>query len=120
MVSIVLGIVTATLTLNPQVPVLVGILGWGLTGLGMGIVFPTVSVLVLDYSTREQQGINTSALQLSDALATATVLAIGGTLFAALYPHSPTTAYLTAFGLPALLALVGVAAGRRTANPLLP
>lgn len=115
MVSIVLGIVTATLTLNPDVPVLVGILGWGLTGLGMGIVFPTVSVLILEYSSREEQGINSSALQLSDALATATVLAIGGTLFAAIYPHSPTTAYLTAFGLPALLALLGVLAGRRTA-----
>jgi MFS family permease len=114
MLSIVLGIATATLTLNPNVPVLVGILGWGLTGLGMGAVFPTLSVLTLQYSTREQQGANSSALQLSDSLATATVLAIGGSLFAAIEPHSPTTAYLTAFGLPAVLALVGVVAGRRT------
>lgn len=114
MVLIVIGIVTAALTLNPQVPVLVGILGWGLTGLGMGTVFPTLSVLVLEYSSREEQGANSSALSLSDALATATVLAVGGSLFAIIEPHSATTAYLTAFGLPALLALLGVAAGRRT------
>ncbi|GAA1565722.1 MFS transporter [Kribbella sancticallisti] len=114
MVSMVLGIAAATLTLNPHVPVLVGILGWGLAGLGMGTVFPTVSVLVLEYSSREQQGANTSALQLSDSLATATVLAVGGSLFAAIEPHSATTAYLTAFGLPAVLALVGVLAARRT------
>jgi MFS family permease len=114
MISLVLGIATATATLNPHVPVLVGILGWGLAGLGMGTVFPTVSVLVLEYSSREEQGANSSALQLSDSLATATVLAVGGSLFAAIEPHSPTTAYLTAFGLPAALALVGVLAARRT------
>lgn len=114
MISIVLGIATATLTLNPHVPVLVGILGWGLTGLGMGTVFPTVSVLILEYSSREEQGANSSALQLSDSLSTATVLAVGGSLFAAIEPHSPTTAYLTAFGLPAALALIGVLAARRT------
>jgi MFS family permease len=116
MISIVLGIVTATLTLNPQVPVLVGVLGWGLTGLGMGTVFPTVSVLVLEYSSRDEQGANSSALSLSDSLATATVLAIGGSLFAAIEPHWPITAYLTAFGLPAILALIGVLAARRTAR----
>lgn len=116
MISIVLGIATATLTLNPHVPVLVGILGWGLTGLGMGTVFPTVSVLILEYSSREEQGANSSALQLSDSLSTATVLAVGGSLFAAIEPHSPTTAYLTAFGLPAALALIGVIAARRTST----
>ncbi|QNE19728.1 MFS transporter [Kribbella qitaiheensis] len=116
MVSIVLGIVTATLTLNPNVPVLVGVLGWSLTGLGMGTVFPTVSVLVLEYSSREEQGANSSALSLSDSLATATVLAIGGSVFAVIEPHWPIAAYLTAFGLPALIALVGVLAARRTAR----
>jgi MFS family permease len=114
MVSIVLGITAASLTLNPAVPVLVGILGWGLAGLGMGTVFPTLSVLILEYSSREEQGANSSALQLSDSLATATVLAIGGSLFAAIEPHSADAAYLTAFGLPAVLALLGVWAARRT------
>ncbi|TWD80424.1 MFS transporter [Kribbella amoyensis] len=114
MVSLLLGIVIAAATLNEHVPVVIGILGWGLAGLGMGTVFPTVSVLVLEYSSPEQQGANSSALQLSDSLLTATVLAVGGSLFAALEPHSATTAYLTAFGLPAALALLGVVAARRT------
>ena len=116
MVSILLGIATATLTLNDNVPVLVGILGWSLTGLGMGTVFPTLSVLTLEYSERDEQGANSSAAQLSDSLSTATVLAVGGSLFAALEPHSAVTAYLVAFGLPAALALIGVQAGRRTAR----
>jgi MFS family permease len=114
MIAILLGIVTAALTLNQHVPVVVGILGWGLTGLGMGTVFPTLSVLVLEYSERDEQGANSSALQLSDSLSTATVLAVGGSLFAVLEPRSAVTAYLVAFGLPALLALLGVQAGRRT------
>src|SRR5438094_188982 len=53
-------------------------------------------------------------LRLSDSLSTATVLAVGGSLFAVLEPRSAVTAYLVAFGLPALLALLGVQAGRRT------
>lgn len=113
MVSIVLGITAAALTLNPAVPVLVGVLGWGLAGLGMGTVFPTLSVLTLEYSGQAEQGVNSSALQLSDSLSTATVLAIGGSLFAAIEPHSPEAAYLTAFGLPAVLALTGIFAARR-------
>ncbi|MFF0265863.1 MFS transporter [Kribbella sp. NPDC004536] len=115
MILIVLGIATATLTLNQHVPVLVGIIGWSLTGLGMGTVFPTLSVLVLEYSERDEQGANSSAAQLSDSLSTATVLAIGGSLFAAMEPHSAVTAYVVAFGFPAVLALLGVQAARRTA-----
>ncbi|GAA1602548.1 MFS transporter [Kribbella hippodromi] len=114
MVAIVLGIVAAALVLDPRVPVVVAILGWSLTGAGMGTVFPTLSVLVLEYSERDEQGANSSALQLSDSLSTATILAIGGSLFAALEPHSAVTAYLVAFGVPAVLALLGVPAGRRT------
>ena len=60
----------------------------------MGTVFPTLSVLVLEYSERDEQGANSSALQLSDSLATATILAIGGSLFAAIEPHSAVLAYL--------------------------
>ncbi|GAA0576247.1 MFS transporter [Kribbella sandramycini] len=116
MIALVLGIGIAVLTLSPQVPVAIGILGWGLAGFGMGTVFPTLSVLVLEYSERDQQGANSSALQLSDSLSTATVLAIGGSLFAALEPHSPLTAYLVAFGVPAVLALIGVQVARRTAR----
>jgi hypothetical protein len=80
----------------------------------MGTVFPTLSVLTLEYSERDEQGANSSAAQLSDSLSTATVLAIGGSLFAAIEPHSDITAYVVAFGFPALLALLGVQAGRRT------
>ncbi|MFC0624845.1 MFS transporter [Kribbella deserti] len=116
---IVLGITTAVLTLHPSVPVLVGVLGWGLAGLGMGTVFPTLSVLILEYSAREEQGANSSALQLSDSLATATVLAIGGSLFAAIEPHSANTAYLTAFALPALIALLGTWTARRAGIPFI-
>jgi MFS family permease len=114
MISIVIGIVTAALTLNPDVPVVVGIVGWAFAGLGMGTVFPTASVLVLEYSSPDQQGVNSSAAQLSDSLLTATVLAIGGSLFAVIEPHNPTTAYLTAFALPAALAVLGIHAARRT------
>ncbi|HEU0164584.1 MAG TPA: MFS transporter, partial [Thermomicrobiales bacterium] len=52
------GIVTATLTISEQVPVAVGAIGWGLSGLGMGLVYPILSTITLSMSKPEEQGVN--------------------------------------------------------------
>lgn len=91
----------------PLVPVAVPVLGWVLAGLGMGLVSPTLSVLTLELSPVAQQGYNASALQLSDALFTATVLALGGSLFAALHVQTPIAAYASGFAVTVALALLG-------------
>ncbi|WP_457324096.1 MFS transporter [Roseateles sp. P5_E11] len=55
--------------------------GWTLVGLGIGLSFPILSVLLLKLSPPEQQGSNTSALQLCDALTSSAALALAGLLF---------------------------------------
>jgi hypothetical protein len=50
-------------------------------GLGIGLSFPMLSVLLLKLSPPESQGSNTSALQLSDALVSSATLALAGLLF---------------------------------------
>ena len=112
-----LGIATCVLVLIPQLPAWIAMLGWGVAGFGMGLVYPTLSVLTLEMSRRDEQGENSSALQLSDAMFSTAALAIAGSLFAVLVGRSTAGAYLACFAVTFSLAMVGVAAaGRVTAG----
>jgi MFS family permease len=102
------------LTVSDQVPVYLGMAGWALSGLGMGLIYPLMSTMTLELSKPEEQGVNSSALQLGESLFTTTMLALGGTLFAALLHHSSAAAYLTSFGISAVLATVGYFVAGRT------
>ncbi|NCT85260.1 MAG: MFS transporter [Comamonadaceae bacterium] len=55
--------------------------GWSTVGLGIGLSFPMLSVLLLQLSPPDSQGSNTSSLQLSDALTSSAALALAGLLF---------------------------------------
>jgi MFS family permease len=57
------------------------LVGWVGVGLGIGLSFPMLSVLLLKLSPPQQQGANTSALQLSDALVSSAALGLAGLLF---------------------------------------
>jgi hypothetical protein len=108
------GVVAVSLTLVPAVPVVVAVAGWGVSGLGMGLVYPSLSVLTLELSATAAHGRNSSALQLWDSLFTAATLALTGSLFASLQPYAGAAAYLAGFGTAAGLALLGVAVATRT------
>ena len=58
-------------------PVLV-ILGWGLAGGGMGLIYPRLTVLTLAYSDARNQGFNSSELSISDASGSAVAIALAG------------------------------------------
>lgn len=113
MSMIVAGIAGVACVVSPAVPVVVGITGWVAAGFGMGLLFPTLSVLILELSPRHRQGVNSSALHLCDALFTATVLAVGGSVFAALLTRAPSMAYLVGFAISAALALLGAVLASR-------
>ncbi len=89
------------------------LIGWAITGIGMGLAYPSLSVLTLSLSPPQAQGRNSSALQLMDALAIATMLALAGSLVAALLDRTPALAFGLSFGLTAALAATGaLLAGR--------
>jgi MFS family permease len=111
--AIVVGITLAALGLWPAFPVLATIAGWGAAGLGMGLAYPTLSLLVLRLSVPSEQGENTAALQLVESLSIALALAVSGPMFALLVTGRPTTAFLACFGSAALLAVLGAAACAR-------
>jgi MFS family permease len=113
----VLGVTTASLATFEWMPVAAAVLGWLLTGLGMGMLYGTLAVLALSMSGEHEQGNNSSALQLCESLMVATTLAMGGSLFAALLNVSPTAAFAANFAITVVLAILGTIVARRTQAP---
>ncbi len=114
MAMLAAGVVVTASAVFPAAPVAVALVGWVVAGLGMGTVFPSLSVLTLELSAPSRQGINASALQLCDALFTAGILALGGSLFAVLLVRAPMAAYLSGFAITAALAALGAVLSART------
>ncbi len=117
------AIATATLTAWAHLPVAVLIAGWALAGAGMGLMYPRLTVLTLAYSTPQNQGFNSSALSISDAVGASMAIAVMGLTFTALVGTGAGFAVVFAIaGLLSLLALVpGLRLGhaheaRRTAS----
>ncbi|RZL35545.1 MAG: MFS transporter, partial [Rubrivivax sp.] len=73
--------VVMTPLLWAALPAWLVLVGWVGVGLGIGLSFPMLSVLLLKLSPEDQQGSNTSALQLADALVSSAALAGAGLLF---------------------------------------
>jgi MFS family permease len=60
------------------------VVGWGLAGGGMGLLYPRLTVLTLAYSEERNQGFNSSALSISDSTGAAVAIALVGLAVATL------------------------------------
>ena len=98
------GIAVTALCINPEISIVLPVLGWAAAGAGIGMAFPTLSVLVLDFSAEGEEGGNSSSLQVNDNLVQALWLALGSVAFAALFPVAPLAAFIGAFASAAALA----------------
>jgi len=83
---------------------------WRACGIGIGLSFPGLSVLMLDLSPQHEQGRNSSALQRCDALATTAALALAGIAFAQMQRMQPGLAFAVVFAIAAVI--VGLGAWR--------
>jgi MFS family permease len=79
----------------------------------MGILYPRLGVLTLEYSTIENQGFNSSALSIADSTGSAIVLAATAIVFAALAPLGGSWPFAGVFALTALLCIGAFAVGPR-------
>ncbi|WP_226655976.1 MFS transporter [Leifsonia sp. LS1] len=80
--SIAIGSLIATAALH--LPPAVVVVGWAFAGAGMGVLYPRLGVLTLEYSSRDDQGFNSSALSIADSIGSAISLAATAIVFAAL------------------------------------
>ncbi|PZU48479.1 MAG: MFS transporter [Microbacterium sp.] len=87
------------------------IAGWSLAGGGMGLMYPRLTVLTLAYSTPGDQGFNSAALSISDAVGSAASIAVMGLMFIAL--SATGASFPAVFAVAAALAVVAVAPGLR-------
>lgn len=65
-----------------DVPLGLGLLGWAVSGLGMGVVSPTLSTQTLALSPASEQGSNQAASQMAASLAISTATGLAGALIA--------------------------------------
>lgn len=98
---------TAWLNLHPGVL----IVGWALAGAGMGLMYPRLTVLTLAYSTPQNQGFNSSALSISDAIGASVTIAVMGLTFVAL--AGTAAGFAVVFAIAGALALLALVPGLR-------
>jgi MFS family permease len=79
---IMLGITGIGCVLLPGVPVTLAIVSWGVGGLGMGLSYSTVSLVVLETAPADQQGAATASMELASVLGSALGTGLGGVIIA--------------------------------------
>ncbi|PQZ90343.1 MFS transporter [Arthrobacter sp. MYb227] len=104
-----LAVVWGTAALHWPAFVAIGV--WALGGAGMGLVFPRQNVHMIKLSTPLNQGFNSSALAISDAMGSALALAAGGLIFAA---FSGNDSFVAVFAFTTLIGLVLIILTPRT------
>jgi MFS family permease len=117
--TVALGILGFAAVLSPQVPVVVGMVTWGIAGFGMGLAYSPLSLTVLAEAPLAEQGSATSGLQLSDVVGTALGTGVGGAIIAAgITAGWPGWAGLAgAFAVGVVAALVGALLAVRLPGP---
>src|SRR5699024_8636115 len=104
----IVGIAASATVALPGTPLAVSWVAWALAGLGVGMVYPTLSVLVLDVAPPAEHGAATSALQVSDALGMSLAIALTGAAVHVVVDALGIGGYLLGFGLTTLLGLVAL------------
>jgi MFS family permease len=112
---VALGIGVFALSLLDAVPFWVAIAGWGIAGLGIGLAYSRISVMVLGLAGTSEQGRASAQLQLFDTLGTALGAGLAGVLIAlgAAEHWSQATGLAAAFAMTGAASLVAVALTRR-------
>ncbi|WP_198411064.1 MFS transporter [Microbacterium suaedae] len=112
---VLVGIAAVLATTVLQSGALVIAVTWIIAGAGMGLMIPRISALTLALSTPEEHGFNSSALTVADSFGSAMVLAVAGTLFAAL--ATTTDPFTAVFSLSAVIAVAAVILVPRVSHP---
>jgi hypothetical protein len=107
LVIVLAGIGGMVLVLQPGVPVAEGLAAWSVAGLGMGLAYAPISLLMLQKAPPGREGWASASLNLADVLGTAIGVGAGGAAVAAGAGRNLHLGLTAAF---AIAASVGVAA----------
>ena len=113
LVIVLAGIAGMILVLLPAVPVAEGLAAWTVAGLGMGLAYAPISLMMLQKAPPGQEGRISASLNLADVLGTAIGIGVGGAAVAAAAGHDLRLGIAVAFGIAAAVGLVALAVTRR-------
>jgi MFS family permease len=113
LVIILVGIAGMALMLQPGVPVAAGLAAWTVAGLGMGLAYAPISLMMLREAPPGREGWASASLNLSDVLGTAIGIGVGGAALAASARTSVYLGVMAAFAAAAAVAVAGLALTRR-------
>jgi len=113
LVVVLAGIAGMVLVLLPGVPVAEGLAAWTVAGLGMGLAYAPISLMMLQKAPPGQEGRASASLNLADVLGTAIGIGVGGAAVAATAGHDLRLGIIVAFGAAAAVGLVALAVTRR-------
>jgi MFS family permease len=117
---IVVGSALTMPVASPGVSPWLAVITWSLPGIGMGLMYSAVTLVVLRRTEPSEQGAASSALQLADILGTVLGTGVGGAITAAGIRAGGDGlgwALGGVFAMSSVLAVVGVAASRRLPGP---
>ena len=97
------------------VPVALAYPSWIVAGFGMGLIYPTLSVLTLELSEPGEEGVNSSALQVGEAVFSVVAVAVTSALFTAV-----GSGYWAVFAAALVMALAGLAIAPRAVRAAVP
>ena len=110
---ILAGIAAMALVLLPGVPVAEGIAAWTVAGLGMGLAYAPLSLLMLRQAQPGQEGRASASLNLADVLGTAIGIGVGGAAVAAQAARDLRAGIWAAFAAAVAVGLLALAVTRR-------
>ncbi|MGH3288613.1 MAG: MFS transporter, partial [Streptosporangiaceae bacterium] len=113
LVVILAGIAGMALVLEPDVPVAVGLAAWTVAGLGMGLAYAPISLMMLQKAPPGQEGRVSASLNLADVLGDAIGIGLGGAAVAAAAGRDLRLGIVAAFCAAAAVGLVGLVVTRR-------
>jgi MFS family permease len=113
LVIILAGIAGMALVLRPDVPVAEGLAAWTVAGLGMGLAYAPLTLMMLRKAPPGQEGHASASLNLADVLGTATGIGVGGAAVAAGAGGHLPLGIAAAFAAAAAVALIALAVTRR-------
>ena len=88
---------------------------WVVAGAGMGLMFPRLSAVVLAASEPHEQGGNSAAMSIADAVGAATAISLAGLVFTSSGSASDLAPFVAALTVTTVVAAAAVLVSRRTA-----
>ena len=113
LVIVLAGIAGMALVLRSDVPVAEGLAAWSVAGLGMGLAYAPLSLMMLQKAPPGQEGRVSASLNLADVLGTAIGIGVGGAAVAGTAGHDLRLGVMVAFGAAAAVGVVALAVTRR-------